>query len=265
ARIEIGMADGDAASTTYAIDDVRAHYAYDDVQHRLRLESLAYGESHLQAAASLHARELALSAQVAASLRDRAARMRLAMLVLADANGTLAGDDSARIELAVDAREQPRDATVPAPSDLLEALADLRTTLEDDPDAPSPLAQLFARAAVHPWRAQSLDTLQVRATRLNAAAFHASAPLTLLAGEAQVLPVPQAAESWDLTVALRNGVAGTWDDGRLPVQAVDAQAQLTPEQLRIDTAQLTLAGEPAGAVALTGNLPRDGLAGASLQ
>lgn len=273
-RLEIELAgapptDADSAAatgtTTYAFDDIRAQYVYDDVRHTLRLESLGYGDSHLQAGASLHARELTLDAQLAASLRDPAPEVPLAMLLHADARGTLGGGEAARIDVQVDAREQPRDAPVPEAAQLLESLADLRTTLEDDPGAESTLAQLYLRGSLHPWRAQPVESLDLRANRLNAGAFHPAAPVTLLAGDAQVRPVADAEESWNFTLALRNGAAGPWDSQRLPVRAVNAQAQLTPEGLDIEAAQVRLAGEDDAGIQLTGNLPREGLSQARLQ
>ncbi len=265
AQFGIALDDGQGATTRYLIEDVRARYTYDDVEHALRLQSLAHGESRLQAEASLHAQSLALSARLAASLRDLSPQVPMAMLLHAEAQGSLAGGDAARIDVALDAREQPADAASPDAANLLGELAALRTTLEDDPQAPSELAQLYARATLHPWRAQPVEALQLRANRLNAGAFHPAVPLTLLAGDAEVRPVSGAAESWDFTLALRNGAAGPWDESRLPLQAVNASAQLTPQGIDIRSAELTLAGDPAGTVSLTGTLPREGLNQARLQ
>src|SRR5690606_13624138 len=264
-RIEIESVDAEGAGSTQVIEDLRANYRYDDVHHALRLESLAYGQSRVQADVQLHARSLALQAQLAASLRDLAPQMPLAMLAHAQASGTLAGGDDARLELALDAREQDRDAQGPQAEALLEQLATLRATLEEAGAPGSALAQLYARAAVFPWRSQPVESLQLRTTRLDAAAFHASAPATLLEGEATVTPVEGAAETWDFILGLRNGVAGSWDAQRLPLREVESSAQLTPEGLAIRSARLTLPGNPAGTVELAGNLPREGLSQAQLQ
>src|SRR5690606_39104639 len=112
-RIEIESVDAEGAGSAQVIEDLRANYRYDDVHHALRLESLAYGQSRVQADVQLHARSLALEAQLAASLRDLAPQMPLAMLAHAEASGTLAGGDDARLELALDARERDRDAQGP--------------------------------------------------------------------------------------------------------------------------------------------------------
>src|SRR5690606_11470596 len=79
-HLEIQLAAADGNLATHVIQDLRAHYRYDDVRHVLRLDSLAYGESRLQAVMQLHARELTLEAQVVASLRNLAPQMPFAML-----------------------------------------------------------------------------------------------------------------------------------------------------------------------------------------
>src|SRR5690606_32233216 len=48
-RIEIESVDAEGAGSAQVIEDLRANYRYDDVHHALRLESLAYGQSRVQA------------------------------------------------------------------------------------------------------------------------------------------------------------------------------------------------------------------------
>lgn len=255
ARLEIESVDAAGAVSTQVIQDVAVRYDYDDVRHELALQSLAYGQSRAQAWLRLGARDLALQARLAASLRDPAPEVPLAMLAHARVEGTLAGQEAARLELELDAREHDRDARGPDPARLLDELADLRTTLEEAGAEAADSAQLFARGAVHPWRPQPVESLQLRASRFNAAAFHASAPRTSITATVEIVPAQDAAESWDLKLALRNAAAGTWDKGFAPVRALEAEARLGSDQAWIDAARAELTGEPAGTVELSGNLP----------
>lgn len=268
-HLEIQLAAADGSLATHVIQDLRAEYRYDEVQHVLQLDSLAYGESRLQAALQLDARQLTLQSQVAASLRNLAPQMPFAMLAYAQAQGSLAGGDAARLELSLDAQEQDLDAPTPDAASLLRELAGLRTRLElaaaDAATAEPREAQVSAHATLHPWRSQPVESLQLRASRLNAAAFHASAPVTLLAAVAQIVPAEGPAQSWDLTSTVRNGVPGGWDQQRLPVREIEARARLTPASVQIRAARVTLAGEPAGVVELAGDLPRSDLYAAQLQ
>jgi translocation and assembly module TamB len=260
-RIEIETVDASGASSTQVLEDLSARYVYDDVNHVLTLGSLAYGQSRTQAEVRLGARNLALEARLAASLRDPVSGVPLAMLAHAGARGTLAGGEDARIDVELDARELVQ-ASAPDPARLLEELASLRTTLEQGEPGTPQAAQLFARGSVHPWRSQPLQALQLRASRFNAAAFHASAPRTDVGAEVLVTPAQHPARSWELALSLRNAAPGAWDAGLAPVQAVEVRAQLTPEEVRIQSSHVELAGDPAGGVDLTGVLPLAGLAGA---
>ena len=60
ARIEIESIDEQGNASVQVIQDLAAHYRYDGGQHALRLDSLHYGSSRLQADARLHATTLAL-------------------------------------------------------------------------------------------------------------------------------------------------------------------------------------------------------------
>ncbi len=89
-----------------ALDNIAARYRYDGAQHVLRLDSLHYGQSQLQAEAQLHAKTLALSAQLEASLRNLVPDTPFAMQARFTATGSLAGGDAAQLALQLDARQQ---------------------------------------------------------------------------------------------------------------------------------------------------------------
>src|SRR5690606_24649101 len=80
ARLQVETVDGDGVASSVVIDELAARYVFDARQHVLDLDSFRYGQSRLQARAQLDARTLAISAQLAASLRDLVPDTPLAML-----------------------------------------------------------------------------------------------------------------------------------------------------------------------------------------
>ena len=70
ARIELARLDDTGTANVQVIEGLAARYRYDGEQHALRLTSLRYDKSLLQADARLHATTLALTARMDASLRD---------------------------------------------------------------------------------------------------------------------------------------------------------------------------------------------------
>lgn len=259
-RLQIDSVDADGNDNSHVVEDIEARYAFNGTQHALRLESLRYGASRLQADLHLYARELTLAAQVAASLRDLAPDTPFAMLAHLRAEGSLAGGDAAKMEVQLGAREQSHEEPPPDGARLLTELAALHTAFKDD----AAVAQLQLQAAVHPWRQQPVQQLELKATHLDAHAFHAAAPHTELHGTASVRPVAGASASesaWDLALDFINDAVGGWDQQRLPVTSLVVQAGLTPERLSVRNAQVRLAGtSPAGTVIFTGEIPLQQLA-----
>src|SRR5690606_22661616 len=107
------------------------------------------------------------------------------------------------------------------------------------------------------WREQPVEDLALRAHRLDAGAFHASAPRTRIDTEATVQPgAGRRPQERNLQLSLRNAAPGAWDDGGLPLGRAQLQATLSTELAVIDTARLELAGaRPAGTVDLAGRMP----------
>lgn len=226
-RLQVDSVDEQGAVSTQVIDDLRALYRFDRRQHMLRLDSLRYGRSSLQGEMRLHARELALDAQLVASLRDLVPAVPLAMQVRVAANGTLAGGEAAQVMVELDAAGA----------------------------APTAGTRLQAQATLHPWRAQPLQQLQLQASDLNAHAFHQAAPGTALRGQASVQPAAGAASEWDMTLDFSNDQPGAWPQ-QLPLRALVARARLTSEALDVSEARVELAGtRRAGSVSVVGQVP----------
>lgn len=237
-RVQIESVDVDGSTSTQILDNIAAQYRYDGVQHALRLSSLRYGQSSAQAVLQLHARNLTLTSQFDASLRNLVADAPFAMQVRLQANGTLAGGDAAKLDLQLDAREQPDTG-----------------------------AQVLAQATVHPWREQPAQQVDVQVNQLNAHSFSSQAPVTAIHGRATLVPGANAnALAWDATADFTNDEAGAWDRQRLPLRQIAARARLSPELLNIESARAELGGRnAAGTIALTGQLPFTQLTQANLQ
>jgi len=232
ARVQIETIDADGASSTLELDDLAALYRYDRVQHALRLSSLRYDQSHLQAELQLQQRDLRLSAKFAAALRDLTPNAPFAMLSRLHVDGRLAGGDDATLNLQLDATQQAHDAPQPNAAKLLIELAKLPTAVG---------AEIHAQATIHPWRPQPAQQIELQASGLNAHAFHKRAPVTALRGRASLQPVGDTASAtWDVILDFANDLAGPLDSNRAPVDRLQAEVRIGPEQWRADTLELQI-------------------------
>lgn len=237
ARLQIETVDAEDMSNTQVLEDLRADYRYDGEQHALRLDSLRYGASTAQGELQLHARELRLSAQLEASLRDLVPDTPLAMQATLQASGTLAGAEEARLDIRLDA------ATTQAET------------------------RISGQAIIHPWRGQPAHQIDLQINGLDAHAFHRQAPVTALNGSASLEPVADPASGVrDIRLDMTNDQPGAWDQQHLPLRQLTARAQLSSDLLAIETARAELAGRaPAGHFTLTGQIPLLQLAQTTLQ
>ncbi len=237
ARLQIDTVDAEEDSTTQVLDTILANYRYDGEQHAIQLESIRYGQSTLQGDLQLHARELTLSAQLDASLRNLVPDTPLAMLVKMQASGTLAGGEDARLDVKLDAATEQAGT------------------------------QINAQASIHPWRKQPAQQVELQVSGLNAHAFHSMAPVTALHGSASLEPVADPASSaWNIVLDFINDQPGAWNQQRLPLRQLKARSRLSTELLNIETARADLAGRsPAGYITLTGQVPLQQLAQTRLQ
>lgn len=224
-RLRIDGAEATETDGSVVIEHIAAGFAYDGVQHALRLRSLRHGQSTLQAQVQLDAADLALAGQVDATLRNLAAQVPLAMDVHLGLAGTLAGAGAARLDVLLDAAES--SGATPA--------------------------RLHADAVVHPWRTQPLQRLELVASALDAHAFVEAAPVTAFGGTASLLPREGEAGAWDIRLDFANEAAGTWAQQRMPLSAVAAQARLTEAAFEVQPLQLAMAD--GGRVSLEGSVP----------
>lgn len=121
---------------------------------------------------------------------------------------------------------------------------------------------LRAQAQVQPFAAWPLTALQAQVERLDLAALYSQAPRTALTGRAELK-----ASGWQqpsqLQAHLSNGLAGRWDQGRLPVRTVQLSLQALPQhpdQLQLQSLELELGDgrDAAGRVSAQGRHASDG-------
>ncbi len=247
ARIRIESIAADGTSSTQEIDDLSAHYRYDGTRHALQLDNVRYGQSHLAGVAQLQVKDLALSSQLTASLRDLVPDTPFALTAQLQAKGSLASGEAATLDVQLDATQQAHDARQPTP-------------------APNG-TRVTAHALLHPWRDQPAQQVDLQLDHLNAHAFHVLAPVTAIRGNASLQPVAGSKlEVWDALLEISNDEPGAWDKQRLPLRQLTARARASREQVEIQTARIDLAGRTAaGHVTLTGRIPLQQLAQTTLQ
>ncbi|MDI4634019.1 translocation/assembly module TamB domain-containing protein [Pelomonas sp. V22] len=121
---------------------------------------------------------------------------------------------------------------------------------------------LRAQAQVLPFAAWPLAALQAQVERLDLAALYSQAPRTALTGQAELK-----ASGWQqpaqLLAHLSNGLAGRWDQGRLPLRTVQLSLQAPPQhpdQLQLQSLELELGDgrAAAGRVSAQGRHAGDG-------
>lgn len=186
-------------------------YQYDRVQHRLKIDGVDLAQGHYSLEATLQgAAPMALQATLdgQVSTVTPGSEQPLELSAHASVSGTLA-TEAARLQVLAQLRPPTADAANTMQADLSANVA---------PWAPQPLLQASA---------------EVRA--LNLAALWPQAPTTKLEGSVQAGPQDS---GWQVAAQLRNDLPGPWDQGRLPVSDLDAQANYDGAQWRIPQAQV---------------------------
>ena len=120
---------------------------------------------------------------------------------------------------------------------------------------------LEADATLLPFAAWPLADLQARTRDLDLSAFASGAPRTALSGQATVraTAMDRAAEA---DIGLDNSAAGPWNEGRLPVRALQLRVQARPDRPQVATierfeAELGAAARPAGRLRGRGSIDGD--------
>jgi translocation and assembly module TamB len=179
--------------------NLAGHYIYAQRKHTLNVDGVDLADGHYSARVGLQgdapmALDLALDGRVRAPLAEGRS---IDVLATATAKGTLAGSD-ARLAIAADLKPAEQDAAAPMQAQL--------------------------QANIAPWQPQPVIDANADLRNVDLAHLWPTAPATLLSG--QVLAGPGAAGSgvqWQASADIRNTLPGPWDQGKLPVERVEAR------------------------------------------
>lgn len=177
---------------------IAGKYEYDGARHSVRLDAVQIASGRYAGKAVLGARDkLELSAQLAGTV-----------------TAALPGGNALPLSFTAQASGP---------------LADLRAqaSLQAGTPAAPGLAQPNARAAarIMPWAAQPVPEADASFSDLDLAALWPGAPRTQLTGEAAARPDTSRTDTWSITTAFVNKLAGPWDGKRVPVERVQAQGE----------------------------------------
>jgi translocation and assembly module TamB len=196
------------------VTDLSGSYAYDGKEHRFDAKQLQLAQGSYQLQGSVQvAAPMALSLQLQGTVQTAlpASERRLNVRAQASLQGPLAGADAT---LELQARLVPELASAQA-------------------------MQASVSARLQPWQTQTVRSAQANWQALDLAALWPQAPLTLLAGAADITP---AGKGWQAGVKLTNARAGPWNLQRLPLDSLQAQLAYDAGQWRIEALQASAAG-----------------------
>ena len=244
---------------------LKGRYQYDRVQHTLKVDGVDLAQGHYSLDATLQAlAPMALQATLDGQVRTDTpgSDQPLELSAHAEVKGTLA-TEAARLQVLAQLRPPALDATDaiadPLAQDAAKVAAGIadkaakdKSTAKTRPAtaatgaplaAPANTMQADVRAEIAPWAPQPLLQASAELRALNLAALWPQAPTTALEGSVQAGPEGEAADAaqttgWQIAAQLRNDLPGPWDQGRLPVSALDAQADYDGAQWRIPKADV---------------------------
>ena len=294
-----------AGPPPYSMTDVAGHFSYDGRQHALVLDSAQIEGGRYRARASITAHApIALDVALAGALTAPVpgAEAPVPLTLQATLNGPLT-DLRARADLQAAPAEPGASApAIPplpsAPSAAGGAVAGPTASGSVAASAPGlaasgataargrataptaaasapagvPLAEVpeaHATARITPWEALPLPEAHARVRALDVGAIWAQAPQTHLTGELDVRPIAGAAagtSGWAINADLSNRGAGPWDQRRLPVERLLADASWQDGVATVRSLKAELAGgtlESTGRWAQPASTPTAGTPAAS--
>ena len=194
------------------IQQLQGSYRYDGQHHRLDVTRLHWADGSYRAELQLQGHapmdlQARLSGRLQAPLPDQERRQSVEAQV--SIQGTLA-TQAAQLQIMADAQ---------APGDAPRVDASARAPRVD---VPARAPRVHATARIRPWLAQPLEQAQASVEQLDLASFWPGGPRTLIAGTLQA--GPEADGSWALQTQLHNAEPGPWDQQRLPLGRLKAQA-----------------------------------------
>lgn len=227
---------------------LKGRYQYDRMQHTLKVGGVDLAQGHYSLDATLQAlAPMALQATLQGQVRTDTpgSDQPLVLSAHAEVKGTLA-TEAARLQVVAQLRPPEADATDPLgkpnpdqamPKAVVTKVATQTPVKPAANSTPPPANTMQAnlRADVAPWAPQPLLQASAELRALNLAALWPQAPTTALQGSVQAGPQDT---GWQVAAQLRNDLPDPWDQGRLPVSGLDAQADYDGAQWRIPQAEV---------------------------
>ena len=193
-------------------------YRYADAHHALEVEGVDVADGHYSARVRLQgpapmAIDAALDGRVKAPLAEGRS---LDVLANARIAGTLSGT-AARLQIGAELKPAEENAEAPM--------------------------QARLKAQIAPWLPQPVIAANADLQNVDAAALWPGAPQTLLTGTLDVTPDGATGPAaWQGEVDIRNARPGPWDQGRLPLEQIEAQAAFDGRTWTVPQARLRAGG-----------------------
>ena len=198
--------------------NLAGHYTYTQRKHALNVDGVDLADGHYSARVGLQgdtpmALDLALEGRVRAPLPEGRS---IDVLANATAKGTLAGT-AARLAVTADLKPAEQDATNPMQAQL--------------------------RANIAPWQTQPVVDANADLRNVDLARLWPTAPVTLLTGQVQAGPGASGTDvQWQASADIRNALPGPWDQGKLPVERVEARTTFDGTTWRVPGATVRTGG-----------------------
>ncbi|GKS87923.1 translocation/assembly module TamB domain-containing protein [Acidovorax sp. SUPP2539] len=253
-----------AAPSPVTAQGLAGHYRYDGTHHRLALDSVAFAQGHYSGQATVQAQApMALELKADGTVRTASpgGGDDIEAKAHAEAKGTLA-TAAARLQITAQLQAQaaePLTVASPAagtsrPGPAPSAKPTKPSKPAARPAAPAEPMRADVQAEIAPWAAQPVLQARADVESLDLAALWPQAPVTSLSGQLRVDPAAAAAPGataagWAIGAQLRNAVPGPWDQRRLPLESIDAQAAFDGTQWTVPDATARIGN---GSVALQG-------------
>lgn len=202
-------------------------YRFDGREHRLNIDSVELAQGRYSARATLGAQApMALDASVDGTVHTAVPGGEPAMQVQAHATlqGTLA---TAAARLQLQARVSPSPGTsTPTPAPGTRGPRAPASPTKAPAPAPAQPMQADVQATLAPWATQPLQAASATLHAIDLAALWPQAPATQLHGTVQAGPGPAGGGThWSVQAQLHNELPGPWDQARLPLTALRADAR----------------------------------------
>ncbi|MBU1351060.1 MAG: translocation/assembly module TamB domain-containing protein [Gammaproteobacteria bacterium] len=248
-------------------------YRFDGNQHRLNIDQVELAQGRYSARATLQAQtpmalDLTVDGNVQTTVPGSTSTTPIQLGAHATLQGTLA-TAAARLELQ--ARVSPVADAALAGATAVQPSQPASATTPSKPTAPQPAAkaampaltepmQADVQASLAPWAPQPLLAATATLRAVNLAVLWPQAPVTQLHGTLQAGPsaagtADSTANStaappsggWAIDAQLRNDLPGPWDQTRLPLTALQANATYDGTRWTVPTATLQVGNGSATA------------------